>query len=119
MRDAAFCFMHNPETEEEAADARRLGGLRRKREKAVSGAYDFDGYDGQGSIRRILDIATFDALALDNSLARCRTLIAAGMAAAKLLETGDLQARIELLEAALRSRPYPPDDLGSALLDTA
>ena len=119
MRNADYCFMHNPETEEEAADARRLGGVRRKREKTLAGAYDFDGYDGPESICRILDIATFDALALDNSLARSRTLITAGMAAAKLLETGDLQARIELLEAALRSRPEPPDGLGPALLDTA
>jgi hypothetical protein len=118
MRDIAFCFMHNPETDEEAADARRLGGVRRKREKTVAGAYDFHGYDGPDSIRRILDIATFDALALDNSLSRSRTLIAAATAAAKLLETVDLQARIELLEAATRSRPRDPNDhVGPALLD--
>ena len=119
MRDAEFCFMHNPETEEEAADARRLGGVRRKREKTLAGAYDFDGFDGPDSIRRILDIATFDALALDSSIARIRTLISAAGAAAKLLETGDLQARIELLEAALRSRRSsdPTDSGGSALLE--
>jgi hypothetical protein len=118
MRDADFCFMHNPETEEEAADARRLGGVRRKREKTLAGAYDFDGFDGPDSVRRILDIATFDALALDSSIARIRTLIAAAGAAAKLLETGDLQTRIELLEATLRSRrSMDPEDFDSALLE--
>jgi hypothetical protein len=118
MRDAAFCFMHNPETEDEAADARRLGGLRRRREKAVAGAYDWPGFDGPESMRRILDIATFDTLGLENSIARSRTLISAVMAAAKLHETGELQTRIELLEAAIRSRPTDPaGDLGPALLD--
>lgn len=119
MRDAAFCFWHNPATAEELADAQRLGGVRRKRERAVAGAYDLDGLETVESIRRVLEIAIFDALALDNSLARSRTLISAAMAAAKLLETGDLQARIELLEAATRSRPDPSDDLGPALLDAA
>jgi hypothetical protein len=118
MRDAAFYFMHNPETEDEAADARRLGGLRRRREKAVAGAYDWPGFDGPASMRRILDIATFDTLGLDNSIARSRTLITSVMAAAKLHETGELQARIELLEAAIRSRATgPAGDLEPALLD--
>ena len=113
MRDATFCFWHNPETEEEAADARRLGGLRRKRERAVASAYDFTGLSTIESITRLLEVAALDALALDSSIARCRTLISAGLAAAKLLETGDLQARIELLEAASRANGSkdPPGDL--------
>jgi hypothetical protein len=119
MRDATFCFWHNPATADEVADAQRLGGVRRKRERTVAGAYDFTGLSTVDSITRLLEIAVFDALALDNSLARSRTLIAAGLAGAKLLETGDLQARIELLEAATRSRPDPSDNFGSALLDTA
>jgi hypothetical protein len=120
MREVAFCFWHNPATAEEAADARRLGGARRRRERAVAGAYDFTGLSTAESITRLLEIAVFDALALDNSLARCRTLIAAGLAAAKLLETGDLQTRIELLESMARSRPPDPTDgLGPDLLDTA
>jgi hypothetical protein len=119
MRDAAFCFWHNPATAEELADAQRIGGVRRKRERAVAGAYDLDGLDSVESIRRILVIAILDALALDNSLARCRTLISGALGAAKILETGDLQARIELLEAATKSRPDPPDLLGPALVDSA
>jgi hypothetical protein len=120
MREAAFCFWHNPATTEEVADAQRLGGVRRRRERAVAGAYDFTGLSTVESITRLLEIAVFDALALDNSLARCRTLISAGLAGAKLLETGDLQTRIELLESIARSRPPDPtDSLGPALLDTA
>jgi hypothetical protein len=104
IRGEPYCLWHSPEREEEAADARRLGGLRRRREKAVSGAYDFAGLDSIPSIRRILEIATIDSLGLDNSIVRSRTLISAAVAAAKLLETGELEGRLAVLEAALASR---------------
>jgi hypothetical protein len=103
IRGEPYCLWHSPEREEEAADARRLGGLRRRREKAVSGAYDFGGLDSIQSIRRILEIATIDTLGLDNSVVRSRTLISAAVAAAKLLETGELEARLAVLELAQSS----------------
>src|SRR5258708_462104 len=94
QKEVPFCFWHDPGNQEQAAEARRLGGLRRRREKTLSGAYDFEGLASVASIRRILEIATIDALGLENSVARARILISAGLAAAKLLETGELQARI-------------------------
>jgi hypothetical protein len=116
IRGEPYCLWHSPEREEEAADARRLGGLRRRREKAVSGAYDFVGLDSIPSIRRILEIATIDALGLDNSIARSRTLISAAVAAAKLLETGELEERLARLEAALSSRDDQSSDPPGGLL---
>jgi hypothetical protein len=110
MRDAPFCFWHAPDREEEAAEARRLGGLRRRRERTVSGAYEFGGLGSVESIRRILEIATLDALGLDNSIARARVLIAAALAAAKLLETGELADRIAALETAVGQRSGPAGD---------
>ncbi len=101
LRDGPACFWHAPEREEEAAEARRLGGLRRRREKTVAGAYDFAGLGSIEAIRRILEIATIDALGLENSVARSRLLISAALAAAKLLETGELEARLDALEGAL------------------
>src|SRR4051794_19482744 len=110
IRGEAFCLWHSPDREEEAAEARRLGGLRRRREKTLSGAYDFAGLDTVQSIRRILEIATLDALGLENSIVRARVLISAALAAAKLLETGELEARIESLEAAIGvGRRQEPD----------
>lgn len=112
LRDAPFCFWHAPDREEEAAEARRLGGLRRRREKTVSGAYDFAGLGSIEAIRRILEIATIDALGLENSIARARVLIAAVLAAAKLLETGELEERLAALEAAVRvGRAASPEAL--------
>jgi hypothetical protein len=101
LRGDAFCLWHSPDREDEAAEARRLGGLRRRREKTVAGAYDFAGLGTIESIRRILEIATIDALGLENSIVRARVLISAALAAAKLLETGELEARLEVLELAL------------------
>jgi len=100
LRNGPFCFWHDPDSEEEAAEARRLGGLRRRREKALSGAFDFAGLGSLEAIRRVLEVATIDALALDNGIARCRVLISAATAGAKLLEVGELEARIAALEAA-------------------
>lgn len=103
-----FCFWHDPEQQEAAAEARRLGGLRRRREKTIEGAYEVEGLESVGQIRRVLQIAILDSLGLDNSVARNRALIASVLAAAKLLETGELEARLEAVEAALGPRlPRP------------
>ena len=111
IRGEPYCLWHSPAREEEAADARRLGGLRRRREKAVSGAFDFVGLDSVQSIRRLLEIAAIDTLGLENSIVRSRTLISAAMAAAKLLETGELEARIATLEMAIGVGRDPSVDL--------
>ena len=107
LRDRPFCFWHDPERRDEAQEARRLGGLRRKREHALAGAYDFEGLEEVGAIRRLLEVAALDCLALDNGVARNRTLIAAALAAAKLLETGELEDRVVALEASVGVKELP------------
>jgi hypothetical protein len=100
-RDSRFCFWHDPDKADEVAEAQRLGGVRRKRERTIAAAYDFTGLGSIDAIRRILEVATTDALSLENSIARVRALISAALAAAKLLETGELEARLAVLELAL------------------
>ena len=46
---------------------------------------------------RLLEIAAFDTLALENSLARSRTLVAVVVAGSHLLEVGELEARLTAL----------------------
>ncbi len=70
LQESAFCFWHSPDHTTEAAEARRLGGLRRRKEKAVSGAYDVEGLETVGQIRRLIEIAVLDTLGLENSIAR-------------------------------------------------
>ncbi len=99
-----FCFWHSPDHAEEAAEARRLGGLRRRKEHAVSGAYDFNGLDSVSEVRRLLEIAALDTLSLENSVARSRTLAYLSQVALKVLEVGDFQERLQALEAAMGPR---------------
>ena len=106
--DRAYCFWHDPEHAEEAREARRLGRLRRRREHVLSGAYDFEGLETVADIRRLLYVAAVDSLALENSVARSRTLVAVALAATKLLETGELEDRVTALEAAVQGREAPP-----------
>jgi hypothetical protein len=104
LRDSNFCFWHDPEHQPDAADARRLGGLRRRREGTLQGAYDLDGLDTVLGIRRLLEIALLDTLGLENSVGRSRALIAGVLAAAKLLEVGEHEERLAAIEAALGPR---------------
>lgn len=104
LRDSAYCLWHDPEHIEEVTEARRLGGLRRKRERTLAGAYELDGFDTVPQIRRVVEIVVLDTLGMENSIARGRLLIAAGLALAKLLEVGELAERVAAIEASLKPR---------------
>ena len=103
LKDAEYCLMHSPDHREMAAEARRLGGLRRRREVAVSGAYDLNGLGTVEDVRRLVEIAVFDTLELENSNQRSRTLGSLAQVAIRLLEVGDLAHRVDALEAVLES----------------
>jgi hypothetical protein len=104
LEDVPYCFWHNPETAQEAAEARRLGGLRRRREGTIAGAFDFEGIGSVPQIQRIVEIAISDTLGLENSIARNRTLGSLAQGALKALEVGELEARLEALEAVFEPR---------------
>jgi hypothetical protein len=107
IRGDRFCLFHSPEREDEAAEARRLGGLRRKRERTVVGAYDLEGLASVPALRRLLEVVAIDTLSLDNGIARSRTLIALVATAAKLIELGEVEDRLTRLEAAVSERRDP------------
>ena len=103
LRGGRHCFLHDPEHAADAAEARRVGGLRRRRESTLETAYDLAGLDSVEGIRRLLEVVVADALSLDNGIGRLRVLIAAVSAAARLLDAGELEARIAALEAIATS----------------
>jgi hypothetical protein len=109
LRDEPYCFFHSPETVEEAADARRLGGLHRRKRKSVSAVYGFNGLRTIADNQALLETAVIETLAIENSISRNRAL--AGMAAtgAKLIELGDLAERVAALEAASVGRRADDD----------
>ncbi len=104
LHDGPFCLWHSPEHAEEVQEARRLGGVRRRRERSVARAYDFAGLNEVSQVRRLLEIAIVDTLALENSAARSRTLAYLGIVALKVFEVGELEARVAAVEAALGPR---------------
>ena len=111
LREGDYCLMHSPDHAEEVAEARRLGGLRRRREVAVSGAYDFQGLHSVADIRRLLEVAVLDTLGLENSIARARTLAYLAMTAIKLLEVGELERQLAALEAAVNGQKALPESV--------
>jgi hypothetical protein len=104
LHDKDLCFWHDPETQEQAAEARRLGGLRRRREGAIVGAYEVGELDTVEDLRRLLQIAVIDTLGLENSISRSRTLGYLAQVGAMLLERGEQEQRLQELEALLRPR---------------
>ena len=120
LREGRHCFLHDPERAADASEARRLGGIRRRREGTLEIAYDLAGLDSVDGIRRLLEIVVADALSLDNGIGRLRVIIATIGAATKLLEAGELEQRLAALEAVTNVPPRPvAPDRPASLLDGA
>ena len=100
LRGKSVCYWHDPDKAEEAAESRRIGGLHRRKAKSVATIYDFSGLRTVESAQRLLETAAIETLALENSIARNRTLISAG----------DLDARLTAVEAAVGAKPDSDDD---------
>jgi len=103
--------MHSPEHTQEVAEARRLGGIRRKREVAVTGAYELGGLGTVADIRRLIEIAVLDTLGLENSVARARAIAYLAQTAIKLLEVGELETRLAQIEEVVLSQKVTPEDV--------
>jgi hypothetical protein len=102
MRDEPFCFWHSPETTEEAAEARRLGGLHRRKKKTVGAVYGFQGLRTIEDLQSLVETAAIETLALENSIARNRAIANFSAIGAKLIEVGDHEERLRALEATRR-----------------
>jgi hypothetical protein len=109
-RGESFCFWHAPDTAEEAAEARRLGGLHRRKKKTIATIYGFNGLRTVEDNQALLETAVTETFALENSIARNRTLIAAATTGAKLVEVGDHEERIAALESITVARRRALDD---------
>jgi len=108
MADSEFCWAHDPQNAEAAAEARRLGGMRHKREGTVASAYQFDGLGNVQDIRRLIEIAVLDTLGMENSIQRARTLAYLAQTALKSLEIGEVQDRLAVLEESVLGRRVLP-----------
>ena len=104
LRGEAFCFWHSPDTAEELTEARRMGGLHRRKKRTVATIYGFGGLRSIEDNQGLLETIAVETLGLENSIARNRALTAIVATGAKLVELGDLAARIAAIEATLGAR---------------
>ncbi len=104
LLEGEFCFWHEPERAQEVAEARRLGGLRRRKEHTVASAYDFEGLETVSQIRRLVEVAAVDTLSLENSVARSRSLAYLAQVSVNLLEKGSLDERLRALEESVQRK---------------
>jgi hypothetical protein len=117
LRESDYCLMHDPERAEEVAEARKLGGLRKRREAALIGAYDLEGLDSLAVLERVLEIALLDTLSLDNSLNRSRTLGYLVGIGTKLRQEGETEGRLRALESAVQGQKVPATSVLDGELD--
>jgi hypothetical protein len=103
-----LCFLHDADSSPEAAQARRLGGLHRRRERTLAVTYDVTGVSTPDELTRLVEIAALDALAAANSLARSRTLLAAVRTGLHVRAEAGIDARLRALEAAQAPRRAAP-----------
>jgi hypothetical protein len=101
LRERDWCFWHDPENEEAAQEARRLGAQRAKREGTVAAAMQIDGIGTMAQLQRVLEVVLFESLALQNGVPRNRLLISLVQAAQALVKEGDHEERIEALESVM------------------
>lgn len=97
-----LCLWHDPAHAAEVTEARRLGGIRRRREVTIQGAYELAGLGSVEDIRRLVLISVMDALGLESSISRCRVLLQGAQVALRALESGEIEERLRTLEAAVQ-----------------
>jgi len=110
LRQQPFCFWHAPEREEDAAEARRMGGLHHRKKRTVATIYGFGGLRSIEDHQALLETIAVETLALENSIARNRALTQIVATGAKLIEVGDLATRIAAIEAIIGPGRRSDDD---------
>lgn len=93
-----FCFAHHPAKAAARAQARKKGGRARQAPEPTGPAPEIRSVAG---LQTVMERTVAAELAQPNSSNRNRTLGYLLGIAAKLLEAGELEARIEALEARL------------------
>lgn len=100
LKGSQYCFMHDPSRAAERQDARKRGGYRR-------GAHSGDVSSLPLHIRAVSDVLTLldyiarEVLALDNGVPRARVLIALASEYIHAIEVGDIEQRLQNLEAVI------------------
>lgn len=98
------CFTHDPARGGERAKARKRGGAHRR----IGHAGDADALPKQvrtlPDVLAVLDYALAEALPLENGVQRGRLFVAIAHAFIEAIKTGEMEARLDAIERALKLR---------------
>jgi hypothetical protein len=115
-RGVPYCFVHDPASAPEAAEARRLGGLHRRHERVLAVTYDVTGVATTEEQMRLVELGVADILAAPPSLKRGQSLFSAARTSARIRREAETDQRLRRLEEAL-ARPSTAAPAGSLLAD--
>jgi len=97
-----FCYQHSPKVADERAEARKLGGYRSRRKH--SKGQPPEKVRTIEDVLQLLDYSLAESIELENSIARGRLLVALAGEYIRALDVGDLETRMQRLEAELNIR---------------
>lgn len=104
---SGYCFTHDPTRGKERAKARKRGGAHRR----IAHNGNADALPKQvrtlPDVLTVLDYALAEALPLENGVQRGRLLVSIAHAFIEAIKTGELEARMDAIERALKLRDTP------------
>src|SRR5664280_2336770 len=110
LRGESLCFWHSPDTADDLAEARRMGGLHRRKKRTVATIYGFGGLRSIEDHQALLETVVIETMTLENSIARNSAVTRMIATGAKLIELGDLATRLAAIEATLGPGRRSPED---------
>lgn len=100
LLDEPYCHLHHPDHKEQTDAMRRARGQRDKKEAALVLAYNLQSLESPAGMRRLLDLATQDALSLPDAKERGRLLSYIVQTATNLYRV-DAEKRLLAMEETL------------------
>lgn len=102
--ESGFCFTHDVGKGKERALARRSGGLATKKPHFADAEIVPSKVRTIEDVFTLLDYALQETIGLDNSIQRGRLLVSIAHGFIEALKIGEIEARLEAVEAVLKIR---------------
>lgn len=100
LKGGRFCFNHAPEAVAERAQARKRGGENRHTPHFADESILPKDVQSIDDARNLLTYTLQEVAGMDNTIARARVFLALFDGFIKSIEIGDIEARLQALEAA-------------------
>lgn len=102
--ESGYCFVHNPAEAVKRASARKRGGVHRAAQHGGDSTTIPDDVKSVADVLKVLQYTLQELIVQPNGVIRARALISCAMGFLKALEVGELETRLEQVEAILKSR---------------